>query len=242
MNDFNELMRLLDEIEKTAIEYNKQASVGASTYTAEISEIPADTKTIPNKIKKVKSKYTKERKQLADKVSQMARTANKRLDRLSKNNLEGQSAYAKWYQNGAVRFSVKGKSYQELQKEYWRVKDFLDSQTSTIKGAKENMQRVAEKVMGLKAEKVSEMSLQELNDATTNFFKISDAMEEYYEEINNNAKRLDYMKIFQEIKEYFDIEELILMKQDTDFDDLVKQMRDYLDSEQSLEQQLNLWE
>lgn len=237
---FNSIMSELDELERRAQSAGYEKMSGKRELATDITENVSEQ--VQKEIKKTKTKYTKERKQLADKVSQMARTANKRLDRLAKNNLEGQSAYAKWYDNGAVRFSVKGKNYQQLQKEYWRVKNFLDSQTSTIKGAKQNMQRVAEKIMGLKAENVAKMSLQELNDITTNFFRIKDTMEDYYEQINNNAKRLDYQKIFTEIQQYFNANELMALGTNTDFDVLVKQMREYFDMEQSLEQQYDLWE
>lgn len=233
---FNQLMSVLDDIENSI-------GVSGERNTAKISKISENiSEKQIEKVKKVKTEYTKERRELANKVSEMARVANKRLDRLEKNNLEGQSAYKAWYDDGAVRFSVKGKSYQELQREYWRVQKFLDAQTSTVKGARKNLERVAEKVLKLKADDVKKMSLQDLNDATTNFFKLSDAMQNYYEQINDNAKRIDYQKIFTEIQQYFDIEELILMRQDADFDDLIEQMRGYFDAETALEEQINLWE
>lgn len=237
---FNDLMSILDDLEQQAISAGADKMTGKREDARQFTEDVA--KQVTKEIKKEKKKYSKERRELANKVSQMARTANKRLDRLQKNNLEGQSAYKAWFDDGAVRFSVKGKSYQELQKEYWRVQKFLDAQTSTIKGAKENMQRVAREVMKIDKDVVSGMSLQELNDATSNFFKIADEMQKHYEEINDNARRIDYQKIFQEIQQYFDIEELILMRQDADFDDLVDQMRNYFDKEQQLEQQVDLWE
>ena len=46
-------------------------------------------------------------------VSRMASMANKRLKRLEKNELTDLPSYKAWEENGSIRFSVKGKTYQQ---------------------------------------------------------------------------------------------------------------------------------
>lgn len=201
---FSDLMGMLDEIESTVMRYNNDlVKITPKRNTGKIREFSnrAETKVV-EMAKEKKKIYTEKRRELANKVSEMARTANKRLDRLEKNGLEKHSAYMAWQKDGKIRFSVKGKSYQQLQREYWRVKKFLDSETSTIKGAKRNMKKIATDIMGLKAEKVNNMSLENLKNSTKNFFKIKDAIEEKYRDIGQTAKAIDYQKLMNEIAEY----------------------------------------
>ena len=89
-------------------------------------------------------KATEQYKELRKEVSRMASMANKRIDRLERNNLTMLPAYQAWEQNGSVRFSVKGKSYEETQAEYWRLKKFLDDRTSTVKQANDFLREMAE--------------------------------------------------------------------------------------------------
>ena len=58
-----------------------------------------------------------EQKALRAQVSRLASMANKRLERLEKNELTSSPAYQKWEQDGRHRFSVSGKSYSEVQSE-----------------------------------------------------------------------------------------------------------------------------
>ena len=63
-------------------------------------------------------------------VSRLVSVANKRVRRLIKNNIP---ITLKSYVSGG-KFSVRGKSGNELLKEYDRVMDFLSRKTSTVKG------------------------------------------------------------------------------------------------------------
>ena len=67
-------------------------------------------------------------------ASRLASMANKRLKRLEQSGLIDSPAYQKWVQDGKVKFSVRGKSHRELQKEVARMNKFINSQTSTIRG------------------------------------------------------------------------------------------------------------
>lgn len=76
------------------------------------------------------------KKELSKVVSQLASAANKRLKRLAATPMGGESrAYKTAMKRG--KFSVKGKDKNALWNEYKRVRQFLGSKTSTVKGFKE---------------------------------------------------------------------------------------------------------
>ena len=67
-------------------------------------------------------------------VSKKASMANKRLRRLENSNLTSSPAYQQWVQGGSHKFSVRGKSYNELQAELARVNNFINSKTGSVRG------------------------------------------------------------------------------------------------------------
>lgn len=72
------------------------------------------------------------RRELAQVVSKMSATANKRLKGLRELDVES-PAYKSAMKSGG-KFSVRGKNINELRSEYMRVKNFLESKTSTKRG------------------------------------------------------------------------------------------------------------
>ena len=137
-----------------------------------------------------------EQKALRAQVSQLASIANKRLDRLEKNELTSSPAYQKWEQNGSHRFSVSGKSYSEVQSEYWRVKDFLEMRTSSVTGTKAVLQEVATNIGWGKIDFTDIASTQE---QLSNFFTIADTVSQYLESVDESAAALDYQEIWNTI-------------------------------------------
>lgn len=166
-------------------------------------------------VKKATDKY----KELRKEVSRMASMANKRIDRLERNNLTMLPAYQAWEQNGSVRFSVKGKSYEETQAEYWRLKKFLDDRTSTVKQANDFLREMAENTG------IQYNGLEDLKTKSAKFFELADLIKQYNQSINQSAQALDYQKIWKDINTY------IL---DTDAD-----LSDAVSSEEQLEKFLN---
>lgn len=166
-------------------------------------------------VKKATDKY----KELRKEVSRMASMANKRIDRLERNNLTMLPAYQAWEQNGSVRFSVKGKSYEETQAEYWRLKKFLDDRTSTVKQANDFLREMAENTG------IQYNGLEDLKTKSAKFFELADLIKQYNQSINQSAQALDYQKIWKDINTY------IL---DTDAD-----LADAVSSEEQLEKFLN---
>lgn len=137
-----------------------------------------------------------EQKALRAQVSQLANMANKRLDRLEKNELTSSPAYQKWEQAGSHRFSVGGKSYPEVQSEYWRVKDFLEMRTSSVTGTKAVLQEIATNIgWG----DIDFDNISETQDQLSNFFKIADTVSEYLNSVDESAAALDYQEIWDTI-------------------------------------------
>ena len=166
-------------------------------------------------VNKASDKY----KELRKEVSRMASMANKRIDRLERNNLTMLPAYQAWEKNGSVRFSVKGKSYEETQAEYWRLKKFLDDRTSTVKQANDFLRQMAENTG------IQYNGLEDLKTKSAKFFELADLIKQYNQSINQSAQALDYQKIWKDINTY------VL---DTDAD-----LADAVSSEEQLEKFLN---
>ena len=137
-----------------------------------------------------------EQKALRAQVSHLASMANKRLDRLEKNELTSSPAYQKWEQNGSHRFSVSGKSYSEVQSEYWRVKDFLEMRTSSVTGTKAVLQEIATNIGWGKIDFTDIASTQE---QLSNFFTMADTVSQYLESVDESAAALDYQEIWNTI-------------------------------------------
>ena len=138
----------------------------------------------------------REQKALRAQVSHLASMANKRLDRLEKNELTSSPAYQKWEQNGSHRFSVSGKSYSEVQSEYWRVKDFLEMRTSSVTGTKAVLQEIATNIGWGKID-FDNIALTQAQ--LSNFFAIANTVSQYLDSVDESAAALDYQEIWNTI-------------------------------------------
>ena len=130
---------------------------------------------------------------LKKEVSRLASIANKRLKRLERNELTDLPAYQSWVQGGAIKFSVKGKDYNQLQSEFWRLKNFLDNKTSLVREANKYLREMAENT-GIKYN-----SLADLKAKSREFFRLAEKVKEYYKMSELNALALDYQKIWEQI-------------------------------------------
>lgn len=131
--------------------------------------------------------------ELKKEVSRMASMANKRLKRLERNELTDLPAYQSWVRGGAIKFSVKGKDYNQLQAEFWRLKRFLDNKTSLVRQANKYLREMAENI-GIRYN-----SLAELKVKAKEFFRLADKIKEYYKMSELSALALDYQKIWEQI-------------------------------------------
>lgn len=164
-----------------------------------------------------------EYKRLKKETSRLASMANKRLNRLENNNLTMMPSYMSWQANGAIRFSVKGKSYNQLQSEYWRVKHFLDERTSTVRQANAFLKEMADNI-GLRYG-----SLEELKDASAMFFELASKIEQYNRTIDSSVRAMDYQRIWTEIHNYIRDDDISLADA-TDSNELLQGYIDYMNN------------
>lgn len=157
--------------------------------------------------------YTKARNEYAKEVSRKASMANKRLKRLEEKGLTDTPSYKQWlnYKDGQ-KFSVAGKDYNDLQKENARLNQFLNGETSTIRGTNKWLKNIAENT-GIKYERVDE-----LQKASSQFFELASKVEQYLRTTQGSATAIGYKRIWKAINEYVEGEEIKLSEnQNIDF-------------------------
>ena len=129
-------------------------------------------------------------------IRKLTAKANKRLARLENNGLESSPAYQKWLADGEVRFSVKGKDHNQLQKEVARLKRFLNSETSTVRGVNRTLKEMA-KNTGIKYK-----NLKDLRKKSAKFFELASKVEQYLRNVDDIASAIGYQKIWEAINKY----------------------------------------
>ena len=168
-----------------------------------------------------------EYKRLKAEVSRKASMANKRLVRLENNNLTDTPAYKKWVDyKGGVKFSVKGKDYNQLQQELARLNNFIDSTTSTVWGANKVLKEIAENT-GIKYG-----SVKELQAKSKQFFELTSKIEQYLRQTENSATAIGYRKIWEAINQYVQDEKIALGDANLDIDGLTQKIAEMTSYEQ----------
>lgn len=163
----------------------------------------------------------REEKELRKQVSRLASMANKRIQRLEQSELTDTPAYKSWEENGAHKFSVRGKTYQEVQAEYWRVKKFIENKTSTVTGAKQVLYDMAS------ATGIEYTDIADLQAKASSFFSIASKVKQYLQSVGDSAIALDYQKIWEQINLYIKEENVELAGAEGDLqaiDDIVARM------------------
>ena len=155
-------------------------------------------------------------------IRKLTATANKRLARLEKNGLESSPAYQKWLADGEVRFSVKGKDHNQLQKEVARLKRFLNSETSTVRGVNKTLKEMA-KNTGIKYK-----NLKDLRSKSAKFFELASKVEQYLRTVDDIASAIGYQKIWEAINKYTKQRKQGLDEADSDIDAMVRTVTDML--------------
>ncbi len=144
-------------------------------------------------------------RQLKQEISKKASMANKRLKRLESNDLTNVPAYRQYVQGGGVKFSVKGKNYNELQAELSRVNHFIDSKTSTVRGTNSVLKEIADTA------KIKYNNLSELYSNVNQFFSIASKVEDYLNATGQTALAIGYQRIWEAINKYVEQEGKILL-------------------------------
>lgn len=141
-------------------------------------------------------------------VSRLSQVANKRLTRLSKSDVFS-PAYEGFRRRGEGRFTTKNKTDFDLKKEFLRVKDFLNMETSTIHGSQSVRREVIQK---LKKEHNIKITNKQYND----FFKVYERLKEVDSTVSNKLMKYN---VFEEISNVLD---------DSNIDETVDKMRNRL--------------
>lgn len=147
-------------------------------------------------------------------VSRLASMANKRLVRLENNGFEDSPAYKQWIESGGKKFSVRGKDYNELQKELARVRQFVNSKTSTIRGAQSVLKAIA-------ANTGANFKGKELWAQASNFFRVASMIEQYIRNTEDVASAIGYQKIWTAINQYTQANDIDLAAMQVDMEQMV---------------------
>ena len=144
-------------------------------------------------------------RQLKQEISKKASMANKRLKRLENNDLTNVPAYRQYVQGGGVKFSVKGKNYNELQAELSRVNHFINSKTSTVRGTNSVLKEIANTA------KIKYNNLSELYSNVNQFFSLATKVEDYLNATGQTALAIGYQRVWEAINKYVEQEGKILL-------------------------------
>lgn len=156
-------------------------------------------------------------------ASRLASKANKRIERLEKNDLQSSPAYQKWVKDGSVRFGVKGKTYNEVQAEVARLNNFLNSETSTIRGIENVLKTMADNT-GIQYDDLSD-----LRAKASNFFEIASKLEQYYRTVLDMGSAIGYQELWEVINKYVATEELDLSAADLDIEQATQRILQAMD-------------
>lgn len=147
-------------------------------------------------------------------VSRLASMANKRLVRLENKGFEDSPAYRQWIESGGKKFSVRGKDYNELQKELARVRQFVNAKTSTIRGAQSVLKAIA-------ANTGANFKGKELWAQASNFFRVASMIEQYIRNTEDVASAIGYQKIWTAINQYTQANDIDLAAMQVDVEQMV---------------------
>lgn len=158
----------------------------------------------------------RERKYKAE-VSRKASMANKRLKRLEKNDLTNLPAYKNWLDyKGGVKFSVKGKSHNELVAEMARLDHFINAKTSTVRGANATLKQIASNT------NISYKRVGELNAKLSKFFDLYSKVEQYLQNSLQIANAVGSDTVMQVVSDYVRDQEQTIKAGMNDYKDMVE--------------------
>ena len=153
-------------------------------------------------------------------ASRLASKANKRLQRLEGNQLTDSPAYKKLVGNDGKRprFSIGGKSYNEVQSEVARMNKFLNSQTSTVRGSNNVLKEMASNT-GIKYN-----NLKDLRSKAHKFFELSSKVEQYLRTTDDMATAIGYQKIWEAVNVYVEDTRDEMGSAELDIDEAIKKV------------------
>lgn len=131
-------------------------------------------------------------------IAQIKNTAVKRIARLEKlgYNTPAYRELMKSFDGRKPDFSVRGKSYNELVSLYWKMKRFVDDQTSTVRGADAVLKEMAHNTG------VDYKSLKDLRESSKQFFRLAQKVKENNQAMESTAAALDYWRVWEVVNQY----------------------------------------
>lgn len=155
-------------------------------------------------------------KEIRAEASRLASIANKRIQRLEKAGLESSPAYQKWIDEGGQKFSVRGKTINEVQSELARLRKFIDAKTSTIRGVNATLKEMAANT-GMDYKNIAE-----LRGKADNFFTLASKVEQYLRTVEDIASAIGYQKIWEAINVYVEDANIDLGDSNVNLDQLTE--------------------
>ena len=143
-----------------------------------------------NLLKAKKMLHEAKKQKLYTKLKALYADAKRNIRDLQRHNLGDTPAIQKLEENGKIKFSVKGKTYNELQSDYFRLKRFAESETSTVQGAKNVLENIARNT-GIQYD-----DLNDLISKSRVFFDIASKVEQILESQSQLAFTMGYQTIW----------------------------------------------
>ena len=175
------------------------------------SEIERINREVPEKVDRIRMYRAQ--------ASGLVSLANKRIKRLESNGLTDSPAYKKYIETGG-KFGVRGKDHNQLQAEVARLRKFIESETSTVRGVTNTLKEMASNT-GIKYE-----NLKDLRSKASKFFELSSKVEQYLRTVDDMASAIGYQKIWEAINQYVKTEGVDLSSTEGDIDGMVKAVTD----------------
>lgn len=143
-----------------------------------------------NLLKAKKMQHEAKKRKLYTKLKALYADAKRNIRDLQRHNLGDTPAIQKLEENGKIKFSVKGKTYNELQSDYFRLKRFAEAETSTVKGATAVLENIARNTG------IHYNNLDDLITQSKVFFEIASKVEQILEAQSQLAFTMGYQTIW----------------------------------------------
>ena len=145
---------------------------------------------VRNLLKAKKMVHEAKKQKLYAKLKALYAEAKRNIRDLQRHNLGDTPAIQKLEENGKIKFSVKGKTYNELQSDYFRLKRFMEAETSTVKGATNVLENIAKNI------NIQYNDLNEIIVKSRVFFDIASKVEQILEAQSQLAFTMGYQTIW----------------------------------------------
>lgn len=164
-------------------------------------------------------------------ASRLASKANKRLQRLEGNQLTDSPAYKKLVGDDGKRprFSIRGKTYNEVQSEVARMNKFLNSQTSLVRGSNNVLKQMASNT-GIKYE-----NMKDLRSKAPKFFELSSKVEQYLRTVDDMATAIGYQKIWEAVNVYVEDQRADLGEAEFNIDEAIGRISEAIKEQEHID-------